>query len=544
MKKINIFTLILISTSVLMGCTNDPEVDVDITKILSTYDSFPTKLKERKAELFKSDTYKQLTSIYQIKKLGLSFDQSLTSWNALNDDAERLKVILNDSPWWVGDETVALKAKMVLALGNNTALLYKPSRELTKIKKVIDSAIANNDVGMKYIKVKTGFDKLNALGTIQKTKHSKYTPIIEDTLLVYDNQLKELNTLRDKIDINLKKRYALDIIQFERDMSSFDIIYKKVDGQLDEHLHLLNSLDESYSKILSDMKGEFHVKFGKTYFDSYDEDSNEIVRETKWIEIDPDDFYNIAGSSKDLVATCIYRGWLRTVGCTALVPNIKKYLPMKAVRSSDTDGEFWVQETKTKFSHQYTIERNGKLTTTPWTPISDEFYWKHINDKGLALETKAFGTLSTEKVTDVTPAGLAYVGNPHYGHYSGTNWIFLPSFNSYNSYGGNDGYSRYGARDYDTYRTNRRNGAVGNGYYNGINNESTARRNRRKDSPLRTAPPKNVRRTVTSRSRPTVFNSPRSSGSKSSKGSSSIFSSGRRSAGTSSRSRGAGRGGK
>ena len=69
------------------------------------------------------------------------------------------------------------------------------------------------------------------------------------------------------------------------------------------------------------------------------------------------------------------------------------------------------------YFHKYLVTENGETHETDWQQVDETMFENHVDDLGMDIVSKPFGTFEDEKITNPTPAGLAFVGNPQYGHW-------------------------------------------------------------------------------------------------------------------------------
>ena len=132
--------------------------------------------------------------------------------------------------------------------------------------------------------------------------------------------------------------------------------------------------------------------------------------------------------------------------------------PVQAWPRGDNAAEYWVEKAEAHYFHKYLVQENGQTTETGWTEVTEELFFKNVDNLGMDVESKPYGSFESEKLTHAAPPGMAYVGNPHYGRWvsdgsggSVWNWIgpylfFRTMFGSPVSYNRSD-WSNW-SRDY------------------------------------------------------------------------------------------------
>lgn len=415
---------------------------------ITRYESFVSKVANAETELKETELFKQMEKIYGDEKLVSSFDQAKQKLKAQSTEVAKLKEVQKKNSFWSTSKTMPRIAAVNGALDIISGDLKKPHTELERIKKLIDELIQTNTVVTTLASLKATHSQLQTKANRQKGLHKDKAGKIDIMMNLYGDKFALLDKHSSYIGTALTKKYQMDYREFITTKAAFDKLSASVSTSLLNDSNSLDSLDTSYTKILSDMKDEMQVRFGYSTWDEYAEWENTANFVTAWVKIEEDDDFYAMDDAGDLVASCS-SGWGATT-CTQHVPNIAKYLKLAIPRSGDTHVEFWVEQSDAKFWHKYKIEKDGKITETDWVPVTEEFYWANVKNEDMALETKPIGSFTDETVKEATPPGLGYVGNPNYGSYNSSgNWVFLPMF--LGSFGGND----YTRNDYEHYRDHR-----------------------------------------------------------------------------------------
>lgn len=141
-----------------------------------------------------------------------------------------------------------------------------------------------------------------------------------------------------------------------------------------------------------------------------------------------------------------------------LITKLEK-VPKFTIILNDMDAEGTFFKT---YKHQYKILKQydsiPKEEITPWTEVSEEFFWKHENDLGMEIAAKS---ADGKIVKAVAPPGFSnYVGNPKYGNWvtgaGGTSvWEFFGYYAFMNTIFNMSSY-RVGRGWYDDYNNNYR----------------------------------------------------------------------------------------
>ena len=238
-----------------------------------------------------------------------------------------------------------------------------------------------------------------------------------------------------------------------------------------EHLNLLSEntagqlkeLGASYSKTLIDMRADFYVivrrlswssRYDRPPLHNYDYAARKV----------PEDVYDYFDKlNVDPLAKYRRRAnYLRLSGgvdadrwkAIRIDPNLDW------THQRDDEAEFWIQKFQEAYFHKYAVVRDGERQETDWIPVSEAFFYAHINDLGMDIEAKPYGSFESEKITEATPPGMAYVGNPRYGRWEsdgrgGRRWGFFETYLFYHLiFGGRRHY--YGYNTWNTWGSDYR----------------------------------------------------------------------------------------
>ena len=432
---------------------------------ISQYETLGRKVNSAESELKNTVLFREMEKVYRDENLSALFTKTKGKWQAQSKEVAWLKKTQKDNPWWIASEVETRIKKLQKAMGVIAGELKKPQTELFRIKSQIDTLIRSNAVATTLSNLEDRWSRLKTQAARQKNDHKDKTGKIDNMLRPYNGKFAKLRQYNAFIEASLRLKYKMDYRKFKTIKASFDRLAKEISTSLTSNSNSLNSLDASYSKILSDQRAEFKIRFGYSTWDDHAEWDNTKNGFTGWVTINGDeDFYGLA-DAKDLIGKCYRKrtGFLSSSNvCDQYVKNVWTYLKKGHPVRGNTTTEFWAEQVSGKFWHKYTVEKDGKTTETGWVSVSEKFYWDNYKNLGMALETKPIGSFDTETVKEPTPPGLNYVGNPNYGSYdSGGNWVFLPMF--FGNYGGY-GYNTYDYDDYSNHRRDRDRKTAGGGY--------------------------------------------------------------------------------
>lgn len=187
-----------------------------------------------------------------------------------------------------------------------------------------------------------------------------------------------------------------------------------------EVLARLAELDRSYSRTLVDMKVEYGLVVRRqSWDDAYDYPALHNV-DFAVSNVDADTFEHLAGAAGSL-ATLSY-GWLGSGLRFSYGVDKDRWAslgidPTQHWPRGDNAAEFWVEKANSRYFHKYLDQEDGEVIERPFTEVSEELFLKNVDNLGMEVESKAFGSFESEKLTHAAPPGMAYVGNPHYGRW-------------------------------------------------------------------------------------------------------------------------------
>ena len=105
---------------------------------------------------------------------------------------------------------------------------------------------------------------------------------------------------------------------------------------------------------------------------------------------------------------------------------------------NDNAGEYWVEDDKVNYYHKYLVVENEETSETGLVAVSAALFLANVDNLGMDVEAKPYGSFEDEKLTHAAPPGMAYVGNPRYGHWAsdgrgGSIWTWVGPYLLYRS---------------------------------------------------------------------------------------------------------------
>ena len=220
----------------------------------------------------------------------------------------------------------------------------------------------------------------------------------------------------------------------------------------------LAELDRSYSRTLIDMKTEHSLVIRRESWD----DSRDYPRlhtiDYRVSNVDPTTFEHLLGIQGSLARFSSSFFGRRLSVLSGTDPQRWNALGIDALAQwpgRDTHAEYWVQGAESKYFHKYLVQEDGDTTESDWTEVSEDFFFANLDNLGMDVESKPYGSFETEKLTHAAPPGMAFVGNPHYGRWTadgsgGSVWTWVGPYLFYSSIFGSP--MSYGRRDWDTWQ--------------------------------------------------------------------------------------------
>ncbi|MBQ0791345.1 MAG: hypothetical protein KBT81_02290, partial [Oleispira antarctica] len=248
---------------------------------------------------------------------------------------------------------------------------------------------------------------------------------------------------------------------------------------------LLQQLDRSYVKILSDQRIDYYVIVGRATWceGDYCNDGNSYRFPKSKVDQNTFEYFESL-----TVSTIADKGW---GSLSVNIPQARwdalNISPRLRWPSNHDYAEFWVDNTVAHTFHKYTIIDNETVIEQDWKNVSNDLFWKNQADLGMAIASKPLGFYESEVMTSAEPVGMSMIAKPttvdgvstgsnqygewrqsngnsfwhYYGMYSMFN-AFMPSnryshnqWNGYNSagrsapyYGRNNEYGTYGSSTY------------------------------------------------------------------------------------------------
>jgi len=245
-----------------------------------------------------------------------------------------------------------------------------------------------------------------------------------------------------------------------RNTSTIKEDVRTTDGQL-------KSLSTSYSKALADMKAVYYITVMRWAWNDDDDypSTHTYTYPRKEITGETFDYFNSLPESLPYIAR-LKSGFFSTNIQThdrvaAAQWNALGISPKDQWTSRDDTAEYGFQLSADYF-HKYLVTENGETHETDWQKVDETTFENHVGDLGMDIVSKPFGSFEDEKITNPTPAGLAFVGNPQYGRWQTDDrctsfWAWYGAYRLFGDLLGARGQPYYYRRDeWDTWSTRYR----------------------------------------------------------------------------------------
>lgn len=455
MKKI-IFAVI--AAFMFVGCGISDAAKESVKVIESNSATYKKNLADEIKGFSESEVAKKYKQFSDRESLEKSFTEAQNIIVILDKDIKIMKDIVakDDS-----DQQSVLES--LIKTSNNYGFkirdaIKKPMLRLSEIDMIIKSSGKMvEDAEVQLTKTNSLITESLLLISKAREKHiSKKDDLTVKELVLKDFSAKSAIELEGmKKQSNLKEN--MDPLVFDAHKVAIVGLLSKANATVTEYNNKLKQLDVSYTKILTDMRVETYVTVGRV---SWDENSDwDTEHEYSYSPVlYPEEKVEDLSSLPDTIATLGGWGGL-SVKINSSTWAALRVNPKQGISSGDTDAEFYVEDIDEKFFHKYTVIINDKKTEQ-WEEVKEETFDKNVENLGMALITKPYGKYEEEKNTMATPPGLDFVGNPAYGEWKQDNsgngfFYYYGMYSLFNDLSGNR-YSRDYYNDYDrNYRGSR-----------------------------------------------------------------------------------------
>lgn len=280
----------------------------------------------------------------------------------------------------------------------------------------------------------------------------------------YPHQVKRLNEMKAQLE-TFDAKYGEVIAFYSQKEMPLDIeSYVAIKGVYDryeldgvtphttarKYKEMVDKLDETYVKVLIEDEEQHSVKIAGVTWDNYYDYPTEHSMSFPYVNVSRKAKLSIMGefgSGRQLYESAAKSNLNLRIAT-------KNGIATAKWDSGDDEGEFWVEDDESEYTHLYQIITGDEKIEVE-EDVSLEVFVKHQNSKGKAILSKPLGAFEDEVIDMVTEPGLAFVGNSHYGSWQqsssgGSMWVWLPMYTNFGS-------SHYYDSDYNRYRNSYKN---------------------------------------------------------------------------------------
>lgn len=422
----NIFLRLMLVTIIVSACGIPKEdrknAEAVLEEIKKVEELLPVREKEY-AGLKKAADFKEYAVYAEREK----WDEAVKSATGLVGEA-KTKYQKNIEPLLKKDEPkdVPQLGLLVLEARRLAARALVAANKPFERKKYIESAKKNYqalsiEAGKELARASAAFSQLSSSTADAKLRFPAKDKEIEARMIPIRaldekirNSYKDLVGEKNKAEKNEFADFVLiaDNSKFIKDAAN------KIVEDSNTQTRQVASLSKSHSKTLIDMKVEYFAQVQRFSWDEGAEypTTHEYKYPPKVISGElydyfdglPENLEKIAeltrGFSGDSVKHYIDQGKWNELGI----------VPRQNWSSGDDTAEYYI-ELSGKYFHKYSEETNGVLAMTGWIAVSENLFEDHVDDLGMDLFSKPYGTFEDEALKHAAPAGMAFVGNPAYG---------------------------------------------------------------------------------------------------------------------------------
>jgi hypothetical protein len=417
-KSIGVSLIVIFAIS---GCSGLPE------HMIKKVENIPNRLKEYEtviaakskefSALKQSNNGHFLAPYIEREKWSASFVKAKENLSEAKDlyQNEILPLVDKDEP-----KDSAQLSKLILKFDNLSTQSLSSAAYFKNRSKVIISARDNAEkilADAKIIsnKLTRNYNAITERTNQYKVKHpSKETDLsarLEEATKLYESHVAAMtliNAEHEKIPAG-----NTDYAVYADTAIRISDLGKKMQSYLSEFFIKSSQLDTSYTKVLTDQKIEYFVLIKRSSWCNGDYCYGENSYQYPLAKVDRKTFEIIDASTVDTLAN-LRRSW----GSDKLTVNDQnawkslKIKPKFQWPGGDEDADYWIEQAFARPYHKYMIITDGKGKETDWEKISEDFYWQHYDNLGMAIENKPYGFYQDEVVKTGEPVGMATIAEP------------------------------------------------------------------------------------------------------------------------------------
>lgn len=304
-----------------------------------------------------------------------------------------------------------------------------------------------------------------------KKKHPAKAKDLDKRLGEFGRWVNGIQTRKSTVQTESAKKNPdlLSIVRVDREADATATEAERLAKDLEKRM---DDLDHTVTRRLEDMRLDYIVAFSRSSWDEFSDYDDEGVYPFGRVAVSLQLAEKLSKRGGEMVDASV----LREAGLD----------PYRNLPSGHGSYEFWIEDVDDQAFHKYVETVDGKSTVTDWIPVDDVLFDRHEKDLGMEIYVKPYGMYADEAITTATPPGMAFVGNPRYGQWSGSAWNWLPAYLFYSRlFDGNHHYQRdqwnrwnqfrrsgqpyYGEGEREEERPYGTNGRLGRVYYGNSN---------------------------------------------------------------------------
>jgi hypothetical protein len=207
-----------------------------------------------------------------------------------------------------------------------------------------------------------------------------------------------------KADYALLGDSALKLTGLLAEMTSYK---KTLDGKL-------NELDSNYTKVLTDQRIDYFVVIGRASWCNSDGCGNGTTYRYPAVQVDAETFDYYDAITVDTIAE-LRSSWGREsfkLNVTAKAWGALKLDKKRQFPYGDEEADYWIEKLQVQAMHKYLLINNGEGKETDWVKVSENDFWLHQQDLGMAIESKPYGFFREDMIKTAEPVGMATIAEP------------------------------------------------------------------------------------------------------------------------------------
>lgn len=366
--------------------------------------------------------------------------------------------VTRDDPGDAGGVQVALgKIAPLLAASRKSAQEWMERRDfLVDVAKNAESRMRECDEALSAVKDR-------ALTLIAKARQAKQDHAARnDDIDQLVNPLAELAVAAEAASESAAAEFArrssggaFDLAVFGDSCETVTRNSGSITTRVPELIAKLAELDRSYSRTLIDMKIEYGLLIRRESWDDGQDYPTTHLLDFRVRNVNQEAFERLANTGGALAGfsqTIFGARFSMRSGTREADWNALGIDPVQQWPRGDTKAEYWVQSEESRYFHKYLVQENGATAESEWTEVTKNLFLANVDNLGMDVEAKPYGSFASEALTHAAPPGMAYVGNPRYGRWTsdgagGSVWSWVGPYLFYSTLFGRP--VRYGRSEWD-----------------------------------------------------------------------------------------------